>query len=487
MGQAMPQAALISIPMRHRISLLPKQWEVFNPTKGVDYDIALYQGGFGAGKTHVGAITGLTVLSQNPGATWLVGADTGARLKLTTCETFEEILDAGKIRYNFNRTDKIIRVPGWDDARVIFKGLDDPMALRSVNGIGGHLEEASLLDEASYLEFLGRLRQAKPGTPIRVILTTNPQSTRGWLFDHFVTRAGITIEEIRGKEIRINRRRVVASTLENKHVSDAFIATLKASYDPELYKIVVLGKDGDYTRGLVNSSFSDLNIQDTPYRKDQTLYLTCDFNVDPMSWALAHRYNNEYHFFDEIVIENTTIDECVDEFVRRYPEHESGIVITGDASGNNRSVTAKNEAGTSTVNDKKGTAYTEMLNRFRFHDYPGRVRVDVREANPAISARVNAWNGMVCNTNGIRRVFINPKCKWLLWNCQNLKYKEGSGVIDEPTVKDIEKNPKSKFTKHVWDAASYLVEKYDPIILTNAKPGPSTSVPSALNKHLRGR
>lgn len=465
------------------VKLLPKQWAVFRPVNGVDYDLTLYQGGFGSGKTFLGCLLGLYTLNRNPGATWLVGADSGTRLKLTTCETYEETLDNAKIFYKFNRSDKIIRIPGWDDARIIFKGLDDPLSLRSVNGIGGHLEEASLLAEASYLEFLGRLRQADSNEVIRVILTTNPQAQRGWLYEHFVTRAGITTEEVRGNTISISRRRVIASTLENKHVSDAFIATLKASYDPELYQIVVLGKDGDYTRGLVSSGFSDLNILDTPYKRDLTVYLTCDFNVDPNSWALAHRYNGEYHFFDEVVIENTTIDECVDEFVRRYPDHESGIVITGDASGNNRSVTAKNESGTATVNNKRGTAYTEMLNRFKFHSYPGKVRVDVRQQNPAIASRVAAWNGLVCNTNGIRRVFINPKCKWLIWNCQNLKYKEGSGVIDEPTAKDIEKNRNVKFTKHIWDAASYLVEKYDPIVLATGKKERSVTVPKALNDY----
>lgn len=450
----------------HKIKLLPKQWEVFRPDAGVDYDIKLYQGGFGAGKTHVGVITGLSVLAANPGATWLVGADTGARLKMTTCETYEELLNAAKVKYNFNRTDKMIRIPGWDDARVIFKGLDDPQALRSVNGIGGHLEEASLLSESSYLEFLGRLRQAGDSSVIRVILTTNPQSTKGWLYDHFVTRGGITVESIRDRNVRISRRRVVASTLENKYVSDAFIATMKASYDPELYRIVVLGEDGDYTRGLVSHNFSDLNVIDTEYKPELDVYLTCDFNVDPMSWAVAHRYNNEYHFFDEIVIENTNINECVDEFVRRYP-HKGNVIITGDASGKARNVQN---------NDVGGTSYTQMVNRFQFNAFPGRVRVDVREKNPPIPDRVAAFNGKMCNTNGVRGIFINPRCKWLIHNLQNLKYKEGSGAIETPTSNDIKKDNKQKFLGHIFDAASYLVEKYDPVIYKTFEKEPQAPV-----------
>ena len=453
------------------VKLLPKQWEVFNPDAGVDYDIKLYQGGFGAGKTFLGGLKGNRVLAQNHGATWLVVADAWERLKITTWETWLELLDGASVKHKANKSDHIIRIPGWGGARVIFKGLDNPLALRSVNGIGGHIEEASLLPESSYLEFLGRLRQAAQGTPIEVILTTNPQANKGWLYEHFVTNGGVIIEEVRGKEVRISRRRVIASTLENKHVSDAFIATLQASYDPELFKIVVLGMDGDYTRGLVSYNFSDINIRDTEYKKDLDLYLSCDFNVDPMSWVLAHRYNGEYHYFDEIVIENTNINECVDVFVKRYPDH-SNIIITGDASGNSRNV-QNNEVG--------GTSYTQMINRFNFHNYPGRVRYEVREQNPAIQDRVAAWNSMMCNTNGVRRIYINPRCKWLIKNLESLKYKEGTGVIETPTQNDLKKDPKQKFMGHIFDAASYLVEKYDPVVFKPVKKSErSVIVPKAL-------
>jgi PBSX family phage terminase large subunit len=460
------------------LKLLPKQWEVFRPDDGVHYDIKLYQGGVGSGKTFLGSLTGLSVLAANPGATWLVGADTYARLKITTCETYESLLDDAKVRYKHNKSDHIIRIPGWDDARIIFKGVDDPQALRSVNGIGGHLEEASMLTEASYLEFLGRLRQGKEGDAIRLILTTNPQPTKGWLYHHFVENAGVKVEEVRGNEIRVSQRRVIARTLDNPHVSDAFIASLKASYDEELWKIMVLGQDGDYTRGLVSYNFSELNKTQTEYKSDLEIYLSCDFNVDPMSWALAHRYNGEYHFFDEIVIANTNINECVDEFVRRYPSHEKPVVITGDASGNARNVQNA---------DVGGTSYTQMINRFNFHNYPAKVRVDVREKNPPIADRIAAWNSMMCNTNGIRRIFINTKCKRLIYNLENLKYQEGSSVIDAPTSNDIKKDPNQKYMGHIFDAASYLVEKYDSVMLRPNKVEQSVSVPNALSKHLRGR
>jgi len=438
------------------IELLPKQWEVFESSKGIDYDIALYQGGVGSGKTYLGTLTGLSVVASNPGSTWLVGADSWSRLAITTWETYLELLDGASIVHKVNKSDHIIKIPGWDNGRILFKGVDDPTSLRSVNGIGGHLEEASLISEAAYQEFLGRLRQAKAGDPIRVILTTNPQTVKGWLFEHFVLNAGVVIRKIRGNDITINRRRVIARTLDNPYVSDAFIGTLEDSYDAELYKIMVLGEDGDYTQGLVCKSWSDANISDAvEYRPEQRLYITCDFNVNPMSWALAHQVNREYQFFDEIVLENSTTIPTVEEFYKRYPDHERPIILTGDASGDNRGTLARNALETN---------YTQMLKRLSELGYRN-VSIDIREANPAVIARTAAWNSMVCNSAGVRRVKVHPRCKWLIWNCQNLHYraKSDGGTIWEPTENDIKKDPKAKFTKHIWDAASYLIERYDPI------------------------
>jgi hypothetical protein len=36
-------------------------------------------------------------------------------------------------------------------------------------------------------------------------------------------------------------------------------------------------------------------------------------------------------------------------------------------------------------------------------------------------------------------------------------------------LRQIEANPKLKFVKHIWDAASYLVMRYNPIVLQGHK------------------
>ena len=74
--------------------------------------------------------------------------------------------------------------------------------------------------------------------------------------------------------------------------------------------------------------------------------------------------------------------------------------------------------------------------------------------------RVEAFNARVMNTSGDIRMFIDPKCKWLLHNIYNLKFKEGTSLIDVPTHHQIKQDRNNKFLSHIFDAASYLVEFY---------------------------
>lgn len=48
-------------------------------------------------------------------------------------------------------------------------------------------------------------------------------------------------------------------------------------------------------------------------------------------------------------------------------------------------------------------------------------------------------------------------------NVYNLAFKEGTSIVDVPTVKQIKNDRDAKFLEHPFDAASYLVEFFFPI------------------------
>jgi PBSX family phage terminase large subunit len=454
------------------IELLPAQREFLHCDLDTTLDVAIYQGGFGSGKTWSGSLLGLLLSQKYHGILGLVLAKTYPMVRDTTMRTYFEHLDAFKLRkkdYTFNKSESSLVFHCWGDSTILFRHLQDPEKIKSINAGWIELEEASQLSEADFQMVLSRVRQV--GFPRRRVFGhTNPSATKGWIFKYFVQnnqgKQVIETEDCEGQAI-VHYRRILAPTTENTFLSPEYVANMRQQYDEHYYRINVLGQDGDYTAGLVCKMWSELNIRETEYIPEQKIYITCDFNVDPMCWLLAHRYNGEFHYFDEIVLENTTTTETVDEFHRRHASHTNGIIVTGDASGNNRSTQA-GAAGQ--------TNYTQIRNRLSelgFRD----IKVDIRQANPAIADRVAAWNGAICNADGIRRVFVHPRCVRLIQNLENLSYIEGTSQIDLPTANEISKDRNLKFMGHPFDAASYLVEKYAPVVARSNKEIPGFYVP----------
>lgn len=419
------------------------------PDPAPDLDLCVYQGGYGSGKTFIGSFLGIElseIYNQNRG---LVVARTYPLVRDTTLQSYFDHFDRyGYVEgkdFHWKSSEAKLIFPRTGST-ILFRHLENPFKLKSLTLGWIHIEEMSEIEEATFQMLLSRLRLTT--VPRRRLFgTTNPQAEKGWIWKYFVNR--------KDSDARIKYRRVIAPSTENIHLPDTYIQNMKNEFDPEYYRINVLGEDGDYTSGLVCKNWSDANIEDTEYKPNLKIYLSCDFNVDPMCWVLAHRFNGEYHFFDELCLENHTTAQAVEVFARRYSDHRAGIVITGDASGQSRGTKAY---------DILETDYTIIRNSLSDLRFQG-VHIDLPTKNPYIEDRVSAWNAMVCNTKGVRRIKVNPKCTYLISNCENLKYIDGSRVIWEPTLHQISQSRNLKFVKHPFDAASYLVYRYDPIKL----------------------
>ena len=71
-------------------NLLPAQKDFFLIPHDYDRDIALYQGGYGSGKTWCGSLIGICLCLKYPGITGLVGAQTYTLLRDTTLKQYFE-------------------------------------------------------------------------------------------------------------------------------------------------------------------------------------------------------------------------------------------------------------------------------------------------------------------------------------------------------------------------------------------------------------
>ena len=221
---------------------------------------------------------------------------------------------------------------------------------------------------------------------------------------------------------------------------------------PDDYDNEYLGKISHKTLNVVKNFDKNVNIRNILYDPELDIHLTCDFNVDPMCWEIAHKTDTKYFYFDEIVRENTYTRECIEEFAQKYKNHKGNIIINGDASGNYRST------------QSESTNYVIMLNVLRSYFEPEKIKLHIRDFNPPIRSRIAAFNEKIKNRKGIIGIYIDPKCKRLIYNCENLKYIEGTSKIAVPTTSEIARDPELKYLVHPFDSASYLVEYYNPVI-----------------------
>lgn len=442
--------------------LWPAQKLLMEVEPDVDFDIACYQGGYGSGKTFVGALLGLVLCQRHPGIKGMAVAKTYPLLRDTTLEMYFQHLDTFGFRegldYVWKATQSKLLFPCWKGSEILFRHLERPGKLKSLTLGWIHAEEMSQLTESDFLMLLSRMRQPDIH-PYRFFGTTNPEDSKGWIYRYFVEKAGQEIASLStGKTFKTVYRRIVASTRENKALPEGYVETLVGAFDKDYAAMNIEGLDSEYSSGLVCKGLHVDNFIDTRYRENYRIYLSCDFNVDPMCWVLAHRIGAEYHFFDELCLENTNTFGAISTFIQKYQHHQSGITITGDASGYQRSTKSFTPGHTD---------YTIIQNALIEAGYSD-IKLDIRLSNPHVKDRVSAWNALIENALGQRRIFINPHtCPKLKWNCENLRYIPGSSEIWEPSHKEIQFDLSKvlKYTKHPFDAASYLIERYDSITL----------------------
>ena len=408
-------------------------------------DIAVYQGGFGSGKTFAGSLLGILLSLKFPGIRGLVGAQTYTLVRDTTLQSyFEHFENMGFIDgKDYVWSSSLQKITFKNKSEILFRHFDEPNKLKSLNLGFVEIEEMSDIPYDTFKMLVSRMRQTPSkqwkNFTYRIFAHTNPETQRGWVYKTFV------------ESKKENYRLISAPTTQNIYLPEGFCEELKKLYDEEYYNVYVLAQNGNFNTGLIIKDFSQENIRQIKYCPDLDLHITCDFNVDPMAWILAHKTDNKVFYFDELVLENTTTAKTCEEFLSRYPNHKGKIIINGDASGDNRSCTSEY------------TNYVIIKKSLLKYGYD--VDIKIKPYNPPIKNRIAAFNAKIRSANGDICLFIDPKCEKLLYNIYNLRYREGSSRIDIPTYQQIKQNKELKFLSHPIDAASYLVDYYWPIKL----------------------
>ncbi|QAR54926.1 PBSX family phage terminase large subunit [Bacillus aerophilus] len=208
-------------------------------------------GGYGSSKSyHIALKLILKLLDEK--RTALVIREVYDTHRDSTFSLFEEIVNDLGLDHVIQCRTSPLMLKFHNGSRIIFKGLDKPAKLKSINNISIiWIEECSEVKYEGFKELLGRLRH--PTLQLHMILSTNPVGQDNWTYRHFFkddqNNRFILDDERLYKErtIAINDTYYHHSTAEdNLFLPVSYIKQLDElkEYDPDLYRIARKGHFG---------------------------------------------------------------------------------------------------------------------------------------------------------------------------------------------------------------------------------------------------
>ncbi len=231
-------------------TLLKAQREFLEIPHDYSIDVAVYQGGYGSGKTFCGSLLGILLCLKYPGIRGLVGAQTYTLVRDTTLKTYFEHLDnmgfvEGK---DYEWSTSLQSLKFKNKSEILFKHFDEPNHLKSLNLGFVEIEEMSEVPFDTFKMLLARMRQrvlpSWKNFKYRIFGHTNPEM----VYNTFI------------KDPLPNYRLITAPTTQNIFLPEGFCEELKKLYDEDYYRICVLAENGHYTSGLVVKDFTDKNV-----------------------------------------------------------------------------------------------------------------------------------------------------------------------------------------------------------------------------------
>jgi hypothetical protein len=332
-------------------------------------------------------------------------------LRDATQRQFFELCERAELPYQLHRAENRVTML-HSNSDILFRSLDNFERLRGPNLAWFGIDELTYTAPEAWLRLEARLRDGY-ATRLCGFGVFTPAGF-DWVYRKFASK--------RAKGYQL----IQAAPFENRFMLDAvpdFYERLRYSYDPRFYEQEVLGQFLNVRQGRAYYGFSRReHVHEKAYDNTLPIHWTWDFNVSPMSSLICQRHGDEIWVLDEIVLQTSSTPEVCREFIDRWGKHGHGpnrkLLIYGDASGAaSRSVTGRSDY--------------HVIREFFRTEPEFDLRLQVPPSNPPVRDRVNNVNARLVNAAGQRQVFIDPRCKELVADLEQVVYKAGSTQIDK--------------------------------------------------------
>jgi hypothetical protein len=382
-----------------------------------------FSGPIGSGKSQALVHQAIMMCVKNPGCTGLLGAPTFQMLRDATQKALFDALEANGVPFSFNKAEGALQILE-SRSTILLRSLEDFEHLRGTNLAWFGVDELSYTHEEAWLRLEGRLRDPL-ATQLCGFAAWTPKGF-DWVYRRFVQDESGSYDVIRAKPF------------ENSKLLDAvpdFYDRLRKTYDELFYQQEVLGEYINQAGGKVYRNFlRETHLRVCEIDPGRPLLWALDFNVNPMCSIIAQINGERATVLDEIQINDATTEDACQEFAGRYKNFVRNLRIYGDASGDSRQTSGSTDYG--------------IIREFFWKHFGCHPSQQVPEKNPMVRDRVSLLNARLLNADGETNLFVDPRCKGLIADFEELSYKEGSMIPDKD--KDYRRS-------HLSDALGYLL------------------------------
>ena len=382
-----------------------------------------FSGAIGSGKSQALVQEAIRLSHRNQGRCGLLGAPTFPMLRDATQRALLETLEEANVPFSFNKSENSLLLLE-PRSTILFRSLDDYERLRGTNLAWFGVDELSYTHEQAWLRLEGRLRDPR-AQELCGFAAWTPKGF-DWVYRRFIRDETGSYDVIRAKPF------------ENSYLLGAvpdFYDRLRQTYDQLFFEQEVLGEYINQSGGKVYKNFSrEIHLRPCEIDAAKPLLWALDFNVNPLCSVLVQMDGDVVRVLNEIELPNATTEDACEQFSALYDKHGPNVRIYGDASGSNTHTT--------------GSTDYELIRTFfrtRLKFIPEQ---RVPASNPLVRDRISIVNASLQSADGVVRLYLDPKCKGLIADFEELSYKDGS------TVPDKEKDSRRS---HLSDALGYLM------------------------------
>lgn len=209
------------------------------------------------------------------------------------------------------------------------------------------------------------------------------------------------------------------STYQNPHIDVTEIDNMRTVMDDLSFRCEILAEDVSVSNNPFAYAFDPAkHVKPCEFNQLHTVYLSFDFNVDPITCIAVQHYDHTIKVVKEFYLRNSDIYQLCDQIAAAFPK--ASLVVTGDATGANRSALTAGNYG----------YYDVVQTRLNL----GRNQMRQPAVNPSIRDTRVLVNSLLQNY----QVNIDPSCVWLIKDLQYVEV-DDEGDIMKDRSSDIRK------------------------------------------------